>query len=38
MIVAVEATTLLTVTYCFFRTFLKADLVIAASKIPAPYS
>jgi hypothetical protein len=38
IIVAVVATTSLTVTYCFFIAFLKADLVIALLKIPMPYS
>jgi hypothetical protein len=36
--VAEVATTSLTVIYCFFNTFFKADLVKATLKIPTPYS
>jgi len=36
--VAEVATTSLTVIYCFFNTFFKADLVKVALKIPTPYS
>ena len=36
--VAVEATTSLTVIYCFFSAFFNADFVKAAWKIPTPYS
>jgi hypothetical protein len=36
--VAEVAITSLTVIYCFFRAFFKADLVKATLKIPIPYS
>jgi len=36
--VAEVATTSLTVIYCFFNTFFRADLVKATLKIPTPYS